>query len=150
MVRNLRIIVIALWLGAIVYFAAAVAPIVFAVLTPHEGGRALAGDIVSRALALLHYFGMTCAVVFLLLGFRRLTSADSALVMVMLILTGVSQFVITPRMHAIRARGEIDTLAPGDPARKDFDSLHKLSTTTEGLILLLGIGTLVLESRRRD
>ena len=52
--RSLRIIAIALWLGAIVYFAAAVAPNVFAVLTPQIGGRALAGDIVNHALALLH------------------------------------------------------------------------------------------------
>ena len=148
MVRNLRIVVIALWLGAILYFATAVAPNVFAVLTPHEGGRALAGDIVSRTLALLHYFGMACAVSFLLLGFRRLTTAGNALVLVMLILTGISQFVVTPRMHAIRARGEIDAMAPGDPARRDFDFLHKLSTTTEGVILLLGVGALVIESRR--
>ena len=40
-------------------------------------------------------------------------------------------------------------LAARDPARRDFDFLHKLSTTTEGVILLLGITTLVVESRRR-
>ncbi|HWK30956.1 MAG TPA: DUF4149 domain-containing protein [Terriglobales bacterium] len=145
--RSLRIIAIALWLGAIVYFAAAVAPNVFAVLTPQIGGRALAGDIVNHALALLHYFGFGCALIFLLLGMRRLTSAGNAFVLVMLVLTGVSQFVIMPRMHALRARG-IEALAPDDPARKTFDFLHKLSTTTEGVILLLGIGTLVIESRR--
>lgn len=148
MVRNLRIILVSLWLGAIVYFAIAVAPNVFSVLTPHEGGRALAGDIVSRALTLLHYFGIGCGLVFLLLGMRRLTSAGNALVLVMLVLTGVSQFVITPRMYALRARGGIESVAPGDPARQNFDFLHKLSTTTEGVILLLGIGTLVIESRR--
>ena len=146
--RSLRIIVIALWLGAIVYFAAAVAPNVFAVLTPKMGGRALAGDIVGRALAVLHYFGMACALVFLLLGMRRLTNAGNALVLVMLVLTGISQFVLTPRIHAIRARGEIEGVPAGDPARRDFDFLHKLSTTTEGVILLLGIGVLVIESRR--
>ena len=146
--RSLRIIAIALWLGAIVYFAAAVAPNVFAVLTPQIGGRALAGDIVSHALALLHYFGFGCALIFLLLGMRRLTSAGNAFVLVMLVLTGVSQFVIMPRMHALRARGGIESVAPGDPARRDFDFLHKLSTTSEGIILLLGIGTLVIESRR--
>ena len=146
--RSLRIIAIALWLGAIVYFAAAVAPNVFAVLTPQIGGRALAGDIVNHALALLHYFGFGCALIFLLLGMRRLTSAGNAFVLVMLVLTGVSQFVIMPRMHALRARGGIESVAPGDPARRDFDFLHKLSTTSEGIILLLGIGTLVIESRR--
>jgi len=149
MVRNLRIIALALWLGAIVYFAAAVAPNVFSVLTPHEGGRALAGDIVGRALAVLHYFGIACAVIFLLLEMRRLTSAGNVLVLLMLVLTCVSHFVITPRMHSIRAHG-MEALAPDDPARKDFDSLHKLSTTTEGVILLLGIGALVFESRRPD
>jgi hypothetical protein len=145
--RALRLILLSLWLGAIVYFAAAVAPNVFAVLTPQVGGRALAGDIVQRALALLHYFGMACAVAFLLLGLRRLTSAGNALVLVMLVLTGISQFVITPRMHALRARGEMDALAASDPAGRDFDLLHKLSTTTEGVILLLGIGALLIESR---
>jgi hypothetical protein len=52
-------------------------------------------------------------------------------------------------MHAIRARGEIDTFQPGDPARRDFDFLHKLSTTTEGIVVLLGIAALVVESRQR-
>ena len=146
--RSLRIIVLAFWLGAIVYFAIGVAPKVFAVLTPQIGGRALAGDIVSRALALLHYFGVGCGLVFLLFGLRRLTSAGNAIVLVMLVLTGISQFVITPRMHALRSRGEMDALATSDPARRDFDFLHKLSTTTEGVILLLGISALVIESRR--
>jgi hypothetical protein len=147
--RSPRIIAVALWVGAIVYFAVAIAPNVFSVLTPQVGGRVLAGDIVSRALALLHDFGLACGMLFIAVTGKRSRSVATALVLGMIFLTLISQWVITPRMHTIRARG-IETLAPGDPARKDFDFLHKLSTTTEGVILLLGIGALVAESRRRD
>jgi hypothetical protein len=146
--RSLRIIAVALWLGAIVYFAFGVAPSVFAVLNPYPSGRPVAGDIVSRALALLHFFGLGCAVIFLLLGFRRLVSASNVLMLAMLVLTGVSQFVITPKIHAIRVRVGIEAM-DADQYR-DFTFLHKLSTTTEGVILILGIGTLVVESRRGD
>jgi hypothetical protein len=148
MMRELRIVVLALWLGAIVYFAFAVAPSVFSVLTPHIGGRTMAGDIVNRALMLLHYFGIVCAIAFLVLGFRRLADSANALVFAMLVLTVISQFGISRKMHQIRTQVILDELDVNDPMRRDFDSLHKLSTATEGAVLLLGIGGLIIESRR--
>ena len=146
--RELRIIVLSLWLGAIVYFAFAVAPSVFTVLTPHIGGRTMAGDIVNRSLMLLHYLAVTCAVVFLSLGFRRLATAANVLVFVMLVLTLISQFGISRKMHQIRTQVMLDELDTNDPMRREFNSLHKLSTATEGAILLLGIGALMIEGRR--
>lgn len=138
---------LSLWLGAIIFFAAAIAPNVFAVLSPHEGGRALAGDIVNRALTTLHYMGLSCGVVFLLLA-PRLRIANG-LVLAMMMLTLISQFGITRRMHVIRSEVALDQLSPGDPRRAEFDRLHKASTTTESAILLLGITALVVDGRRK-
>jgi MFS family permease len=152
--RELRIVVLALWIGAIVYFAFAVAPSVFGVLTPRIGGRTMAGDIVNRALMLLHYFGIACALIFLVTGLRRLADPANALVFAMLVLTLISQFGISRKMHQIRTQVMLDELDVNDPMRRDFNSLHKLSTATEGAVLLLGIGALVIEGRgerrRRD
>lgn len=146
--RPLRLIVLSLWLGAIVYFAAAVAPNVFSVLATHDCGSFLAGEIVGHALNLLHYAGMVCATLFLLVAPKRIASLASALVLGMLILTGISQLVITPGIHAIRHGYRCESMDAAD--RSHFEFLHRASTSTESLILLLGICALVVESRRRD
>jgi Domain of unknown function (DUF4149) len=146
-VRTTRIAVLSVWLGAIVFFAAAIAPNVFAVLSPHEGGRALAGDIVNRALTTLHYLGLGCGVVFILLAPKMRIA--NGLVLAMLLLTLVSQFGISRRMRAIRSEVVLDQLSPADPRRAEFDRLHKASTTTESAILMLGIAALVTDSRRK-
>ena len=143
-----RIAVLSMWIGAILFFAIAVAPNVFSVLLPHEGGRAFAGDIVGRALTTLHVFGFICGVLFLLLGLRRFASAANSLVLAMLLLTVLSQFAITPRIHAIRNSASFESLALNNPQRTSFDRLHKLSTATEGAVLLLGIVALIACARR--
>ena len=146
--KSARVAALSIWIGAILFFAIAVAPNVFSVLMAHEGGRALAGDIVGRALTTLHIFGFICGVLFLLLGFRPVVSAANWLVVAMLILTALSQFAITPRIHAIRNSASFESLAPTDPQRAAFDRLHKLSTATEGAVLLLGIVALIACARR--
>lgn len=147
--RSLRLALLGAWLGAIIFFAIAVAPNVFAVLMPHEGGRALAGDIVNRAVAALHYVGLVCGLLFLLLGIRRFAGSANVVVGVMLLLTCVSQFGISRRMHAIRSETSFESLTPVDPRRAEFDRLHTASTTTEGVILLLAFVALIAESRRK-
>jgi hypothetical protein len=146
-VQTARAAVLSVWLGAILLFAIAVAPNVFAVLTPHEGGRSLAGDIVNRALTTLHYLGLACGVAFLLLA-PKLRLANG-LVLAMLLLTLVSQFGISRRMHVLREQGWGLSTILVPPNKREFDTLHKLSTTTEAAILLLGIAALVADSRRK-
>ena len=71
------------------------------------------------------------------------------LVLVMLMLTALSQFRIIPQMESLRiAAGEINALAPSDPVRLQFDSLHVWSTRIEGTVLVLGLFFLYLTSRR--
>jgi hypothetical protein len=68
--------------------------------------------------------------------------------LVMLLLTCVSQFVISRRMHSIRAEGALTQSEVLDPRRGEFDILHRLSTATEGVVFLLGLGAIFIESRR--
>src|SRR6266403_4089091 len=94
-----------LWIGGIVFFSAVVAPSVFSVLTPIEGGRHWAGEIVNRSLGALHWMGLVCGVVFLLASsiiHKSFRVTQHFLVIAMLLLTAVSQFGITPRLAAIR------------------------------------------------
>src|SRR5690349_6017188 len=58
-----QIAILALWLGASTFFAASVAPALFAVLP----SRSLAGEVVGRLLPLIFYSGMLIAA--LVIGF---------------------------------------------------------------------------------
>ena len=154
--KSARVAVLSIWIGAILFFAIAVAPNVFSVLIPHEGGRALAGDIVGRALTTLHIFGFICGALFLILGLKKFRESSSWLVLAMLTLTAFSQFWITPTIHLYRNEPKLrnsigldfDSLPPNDPARRGFDFWHKLSTATEGAVLLLGVVALIACARR--
>ena len=77
-------------------------------------------------------------------------AARHILICIMLLLTIVSQFGITPKMAALRASmGEIDKIALTDPARVHFDLLHVWSTRLEGGVLLLGLVVIYLTVNAR-
>jgi hypothetical protein len=68
------------------------------------------------------------------------------LVVLMLACTAYSQYGIIPAMERdrIAAGGQIDTGDLGNPTTIDFNKLHNRSERIEGVILLLGITTVVL------
>ena len=70
------------------------------------------------------------------------------LILLMILLTLVSQFGIIPRMDALRASlpDDIESVRPDDRARMSFDSLHRTSTRVEGVVLLVGLGLVYLVS----
>ncbi len=150
--KFLLLLSLILWLGGILFFAVAVAPSVFAVLTPLEGGRLLAGNIVNRTLTILHWLGLTCGLGFLLCSValaRTFKRMENFLVLAMVFLTAISQFVVSTRMAVIRAEaGSLDRLALSDPLRLQFMRLHQVSTALEGAIFLLGLVVIFLVSRR--
>jgi uncharacterized membrane protein len=141
------------WIGGIIFFAFVLAPAAFSVLPT----RHIAGQLVTRTLAALHWMGLISGVVFLATsminaraahGTAEALAARHMLVYAMLLLTVVSQFGISPRMHVLRnSMGEIDNVAPADPARVQFNALHAWSTRLEGAVLLLGLTTLYLTAR---
>jgi hypothetical protein len=144
---------LAVWLGGLVFFPVVAQTSFSALPTAH-----LAGLVVRGSLLKLHWMGMICGVIFLgssllynqiLLGRTRMLALSNVLMSLMLALTAFSQFRIIPKMESLRiAAGEINALAPSDPIRAQFDSLHAQSTRVEGTVIVLGIVVLFLVSRR--
>jgi hypothetical protein len=143
--RYLMLLSLIVWLGGLIFFAFVLAPTAFSVLP----SRHLAGTLVGRSIAILHWMGILSGVIFLAasLLYSRLTkgtahvfAARHVLIVLMLTLTLTSQFGIIPRMDTLRASiGEIDSVAPNSPARMQFDALHVWSTRVEGGVFLLGL-----------
>ena len=145
--RFLMLLSLVVWLGGLIFLAFVEAPTVFSSgLLPT---RQMAGSIVGRSLDLLHSMAIVSGIVFLIasLLYSRMATGNARplagrhLVMVlMLLLTVVSQFAISPKLHAIRAEaGVIDNLALDNPLRREFDRLHAWSEKFEEAVLLLGL-----------
>lgn len=143
--RSLMLLSLIVWVGGLIFFAFVVAPTAFSVLPT----RHLAGNVVGRTLGALHWMGLFSGLVFLLssISYAQLTRGTPQLfalrniiIVLMLLLTLVSQFGIIPRMDTLRASiGEIDSVPPDNPARMQFDALHIWSTRVEGGVFLLGL-----------
>ena len=145
--RFLMLLSLVVWLGGLIFFAFVLAPTVFSPgLLP---SRQMAGSIVGRSLDRLHYMAIVSGTVFLIAsmlysriasGNARPLAARHVLIVLMLLLTVISQFTISPKMHAIRAEaGVIDDLPPDNPLRMEFDRLHVWSEKFEVAVLLLGL-----------
>ena len=143
--RYLMLLSLIVWIGGIIFFATVVTRTAFSVLPTHH----LAGNVVNRSLASLHWMGLVSGLVFLLssLFYSRLSQGAAnplawrhLLIVAMLALTLISQFGVSPRMSALRASmGDMDTVSPADPSRIEFNILHGWSTRIEGGVLLLGL-----------
>jgi uncharacterized membrane protein len=153
--RFLMLLSLVLWLGGVMFLAFVVAPSAFSPgLLPT---RHLAGAVVGRCLTALHWMGIVSGVVFLItsmiysrttIGSAHPFAARHVLIAIMLLLTFMSQFVITPKMYAIRTQAVvIDNLSQDDPMRVEFNRLHQWSEKFEGAVLLLGLGALYLTAR---
>jgi len=145
--RTLLLLSLIVWLGAEIFFPV-VAQVTFGQLA---GNTHAAGQIVGALLRILHGIGLVCGVVLLALlalapawgVFKaRTVLASIGLVLVMVVLTAYSQYGMIPTMEKDRltaANGAIDSLPADDPARLDFNRLHKRSETVEEAVVLLGL-----------
>jgi uncharacterized membrane protein len=145
--RFLMLLSLVVWLGGLIFFAFVLAPTAFSPgLLPT---RHMAGSIVGRSLDRLHYVAIASGIVFLIASmlYSRMASGNARpqatrhiLIVLMLLLTVISQFAVSPKMHAIRAEaGVIDDLPPDNPLRMEFDHLHMWSERLEVAVLLLGL-----------
>ncbi len=145
--RFLMLLSLVVWLGGLIFFAFVLAPTAFSPgLLPT---RHMAGSIVGRSLDRLHYMAIVSGIIFLLASmlYSRMASGNASplaaphiLIVLMLLLTVISQFAISPKMHTIRAEvGVIDDLPPDNPLRMEFDRLHMWSEKFEVAVLLLGL-----------
>ena len=148
LIRTLILLSLIVWLGAEIFFPA-VAAITFGQLAPDTHAT---GSIVGALLRIVHVTGMVCGIVLLALlalapawGIfpSRAVLAPMVLLVLMVALTAYSQYGIIPAMERDRlaAGGAIDAAPVDNPARVDFNALHRRSTNVEGAVLLLGIAT---------
>ena len=154
-VNTLRLLLLGLWLGAAIFFGAAVAPALFDVLRGANLANAneLAGTIVSRLLSIINRGGFEISLFLIVTAyfmtrnegrFRRF--AEMISLAIMAIMTGVGQWVIAARMVALRAamQGRIDLVAASDPRRIAFASLHGYSVTVMGIAMIAGLVAFVI------
>jgi uncharacterized membrane protein len=148
--RFFMLLSLVVWIGGLIFFAFVLAPTVFSPgLLPN---RQIAGSIVGISLDKLHYIALVSGIIFLVasmiysriaIGNARPLAARNVLIVLMLLLTAISQFSISPKMHAIRAEiGVIDDVSPNYPLRLEFDRLHVWSERFEEAVLLLGLAAL--------
>lgn len=141
------LLALVVWIGGIIFLAFIEAPIAFTPgLLPT---RHMAGSIVGHSLDLLHTMGIVAGVVFLIasmlycrltVGRARPLALRHLLIAAVIVLTMISQFAVSPKMHALRTQaGVIDNLSLDDPIRREFDRLHVWSEKFEEAVLLLGL-----------
>jgi len=140
--RTIELLSLSLWLGSDVFLSFVVAPGAFQVLA----SRDQAGAMVGYALYRMHFIGVTCGIVFLvsrLLRTRTFASlvAPAALcIVLMIILTVVSQHVVSPKMAILRTQmGSIQATATDSPLLVEFNRWHRVSVRLEGSVLLAGL-----------
>jgi len=148
--RFLRLLALGCWIGAIVYFVAVVTRGAFAVLSTHEE----AGLLVGYALSGLHMIGLVAAAVFMIASLARRKFVRAFVepvvlgVILMAALTAGSQYIVNPRMDALRRQmGSVEATPPTDPRRAEFDRLHSTSVDLEGAVLVIGLVALFLAGR---
>lgn len=129
---DIRLLLIALWLGAAMFFSFAVAPSAFGVLPSRE----LAGSMVNRTLLITNVGGIIIGAILLLTSFvgaanykKFFVWAERVLFVILIAACAVGQFVIGGWLAYVRSQmgKPIDELAADDPLRIQFNQLHEYS-----------------------
>ena len=110
--------------------------------------------MVGFALTKMHLIGIACGVLVLLVRLLRTKSAGNLwapaglCVVLMILLTAVSQLTVTPKMAMLRTQmGSIQATAADSPLLVEFARLHQISVSLESGVLLAGIVCMYLMVR---
>ena len=148
-VRFLQFFTLGTWIGAALYFGAIVAPAAFSVLTADQ-----AGALVGLTLGRLHLMGIVAGVIYLLVtaiwarSVAALLRPAPLLVLVMVVLTFISQFWVSGTMDALRVQvGSVSATPASNQLRISFDRLHRISVNLELAVLIAGVLALFFTSR---
>jgi uncharacterized protein DUF4149 len=158
-IHNLRLLLLGLWLGAALFFGAAVAPTLFGVLRGAGLANAneLAGSMVTRLLRIINQGGFEIALFLLVTAFfinrnrnRLARYAEVISLAIVAIMTGASNWIISARLLELRrAMGApIDQVSPVDPQRMAFDSLHRYSVIMMAVAMVAGLAAFLTMARR--
>jgi hypothetical protein len=153
-----RLILLACWFGAALFFGAVVAPAAFGVLRSFglSNANEIAGGIVTRSLSVINIAGFLISLLLLATLILRRTSTGRAsfiveciCIAVIALATGVGHWVIAARMRALRAAMvlPIDQIAIDDSRHIAFNNLHGYSVNALGLAMIAALVALVLMAR---
>jgi hypothetical protein len=148
--NQVRMFLLAAWLGAAIYFSVVVAPSVFGVLRSFSltNANEIAGTIVTRTLSVVNTGGFILSLLLLITTFalkknygRTSLILQIALLMIVAVATGLGEWVIAARMRGLRAamHGQIDQVALSDPNRIAFAALHSYSVSALGIAMIAGL-----------
>lgn len=153
-----RLILLACWFGAALFFGAVVAPAAFGVLRSFglPNANEIAGSIVTRSLSVVNIAGFLIALLLLVTVFlRRNYSSRLSFVLecvclgVIALATGVGHWVIAARMRALRTAMvlPIDQIAADDSRRIAFSNLHGYSVNALSVAMIAAIVAMILMAR---
>ena len=148
--RQLTLAAVAVWLGAMGFFAFVIAPAAFSVLDREAAGRFVSAVFpryyaMGLALGLVALFGV--GVRWLGAGWRGLDGVTVGCVLLMLALTLYAGAVVLPAAQAAR---EAARAAGSDPAAAaGFARLHRLSSILNVIVMVSGMVVVVIEMVRR-
>jgi hypothetical protein len=140
--RTVEFLSLSLWLGSDAFLSFVVAPGAFRIL----GSRDQAGAMVGYGLWWMHMIGVVCGIVLLLVRLLRTRAVSSLVVpaalcvVLMILLTVLSQHAVSPRMAALRVQmGSIQATGADNRVLAQFSRWHRISVSLEIGVLLAGI-----------
>ena len=149
-ITNLRSLLIAMWLGAALFFSAVTAPGAFAVMRSYHLANAneMAGAVVNRNLSAVNISGFVIGLLLLLTvflprrkGLSRAFILETLSLVVLVAATSFGQWVIAAKLRALRVAlaTPIDQLPATDPERVAFNSLHAYSVRALGIAMIAAL-----------
>jgi hypothetical protein len=159
--NNVRLLLLASWVGAAIFFSAAVAPSAFRVLRGSNllNASEIAGAIVNRTLSVVNTSGFVLSVLLLISAFvlkagygQRAFVLQVVLLTIVGVTTGVGEWVIAAKMRGLRAAMQttIDQIPAGDPGRVAFDALHGYSVTALSIAIIAALIVFFVMARRAN
>ena len=150
LLRTIEFVGLSLWLGSDVFLSFVVAPGAFRILA----SRDQAGAMVGYGLGRMHMIGVVCGIAILLARllrtrtFASLATPAALCVVLMMLLTVVSQHAVSPRMAALRVQmGSIQATVADSPLLAEFSRLHRASVSLESGVLLAGLAAMYLMAK---
>jgi len=143
-----EVLLLAAWVGSMIFFSIAVAPSAFAVLPTRE----MAGVMVTSTIGKVEVIGLIIGPFLILVNAVKSSRSSAAkilrivLIGLMVMCAALSRFWISPSMVSLRAAmgGHIDEVSPADPMRLQFNALHQYSVALMGIAIVIGLASLFL------
>jgi len=153
-VAFIEALLLAVWLGSMIFFSFAVAPSAFATLPSRE----MAGALVTRAIGKVELLGLIIGPLLLLLQIAAWRSRHASaktrtlraiLLLMMIACAAASRFWVSAKMVSLRQAmgGVIDDVPVTSPLRIQFNAMHGYSVGLMGACMLAGFVVLFLTVR---